>query len=45
MEGTVCSRRGSLAHGRSRSVGLPVSINRSFGIFGVLSAAQAQLGV
>ena len=26
LEGTVCSRRGSLAHGRSRSVGLSVSI-------------------
>ena len=42
LEGTVCSRRGSLAHGRSRSVGLSVSIDRSFGNFGVLSA-QAQL--
>jgi hypothetical protein len=42
LEGTVCSRRGSLAHGRSRSVGLSVSIDRSFDNFGVLSA-QAQL--
>ena len=42
LEGTVCSRRGSLAHGRSRSVGLSVSIDRSYGNFGVLSA-QAQL--
>ena len=38
LEGTVCSSRGSLAHGRSRSVGLSVSIDRSFGNFGVLSA-------
>ena len=42
LKGTVCSRRGSLAHGRSRSAGLSVSIDRSFGNFGVLSA-QAQL--
>ena len=41
VEGMVCSRRGSLAHSRSRSVGLSVSIDRSFGNFGVLSA-QAQ---
>ena len=42
LGGTVCSRRGFLAHGRSRSVGLSVSIDRSFENFGVLSA-QAQL--
>ena len=42
LDGTVCSRRGSLAHGRSRSVGLSVLIDRSYGNFGVLSA-QAQL--
>ena len=42
LEATVCSRRGFLAHGRSRSVGLSVSIDRSFDNFGVLSA-QAQL--
>ena len=38
LEGTVCSRRGSLAHGRSRSVGLSVSIDRLFVNFGVLSS-------
>ena len=42
LDGTVCSRRGSLAHGRSRSVGLSVSVDRSFGNFSVLSS-QAQL--
>ena len=41
LDGTVCSRRSSVAHGRARSVGLSVSVDRSFGNFGVLSA-QAQ---
>ena len=41
LDGTVCSRRGSLSHGRSRSVGLSDSIDRSFGNFGVLSALSA----
>ena len=44
LDGTVCSRRGSLAHGRSRSVGLSVSVDRSFGNFSVLSS-QAQLAL
>ena len=41
LEGTACLRRGSLAHGRSRSVGLSVSVGRSFENFGSTASAMA----